>query len=100
MVYTHHEHITIPTLINDSTPTYRNVSGKEDVNDLIFISQPTVPNFRDFWVGDDNGSDHFIINGVFSYKPIYDKMSEKTVWLFHKADWIDINFAIRSTRPH
>ena len=24
-------------------------------------------------------------------------MNEKTVWLFHKADWIDINFAIRST---
>ena len=24
-------------------------------------------------------------------------MNEKTVRLFHKADWIDINFAIRST---
>ena len=46
---------------------------------------------------EDNGSDHFIINGVFSYKPIYNKMNEKTFWLFHKADWIDINFAIRST---
>ena len=55
------------TLINDGTPTYTNASGKEDVNDPIFISQPTVPNFRDFWVGDDNGSDHFIINGVSSY---------------------------------
>ena len=85
------------TLINDGTPTYRNASGKEDVNDLIFISQPTVPNYRDFWVGDDNGSDHFIINGVFSYKPIYNKMNEKTVRLFHEADRIDINFAIRST---
>ena len=84
------------TLINDGTPTYRNASGKEDVNDLIFTSQPTVPNFRDFSLGDDNGSDHFIINGVFSFQPIYDKMSEKTVRLFHKADWIDINFAIRS----
>ena len=50
------------TLINDK---YTNASGKEDVNDLIFISQPTVPNFRDFRVGDDHGSDHFIINGVF-----------------------------------
>ena len=48
------------TLINDST------SGKEDVNDLIFISQPTIPNFREFWMGDDNGLDYFIINGVFS----------------------------------
>ena len=85
------------TLINDGTPTYTNASGKEDVNDLIFISQPTVPNFRDFWVGDDNGSDHFIINGVFSYKPIYNNMNAKTVRLFHNADWIDTNFAIRST---
>ena len=30
------------TLINDGTPTYRNASGKEDVNHLIFISQPTL----------------------------------------------------------
>ena len=57
------------TLINVGT----NASGKVDVNHLIFISQPTVPNFRDVWVGDDNGSDHFIINGLFSYKPIYNK---------------------------
>ena len=64
-------------LINDCTPTYRNASGKEDVNDLIFISQPTVPNFRDFWVGDDNGSDHFIINGVFSYFPFMIKRMRK-----------------------
>ena len=71
--------------------------GKEDVNDLIFISQSIIPNFRDFWVGDDHGSDHFIINGVFSYTPIYNKMNEKTVRLFHKADWIDINFSIRTT---
>ena len=84
-------------LINDGTPTFTNASGKEDVNDLIFISQPTDPNFREFWVGDDNGSDHFIINGVSSYKPSYNKMNEKTVRLFRKADWIDINFAIRST---
>ena len=42
------------------------------------------------------GSDHFIINGVFSYTPIYNKMNEKTVRLFHKADWIDINFSIRT----
>ena len=85
------------TLINDGTPTYRNASGKAGVNDLIFISQPTIPDFSDFWVGDDKGSDHFIINGVFSYMPIYIKMNEKTVRLFHKADWIDIKFAIRST---
>ena len=48
-------------------------------------------------MGDDNGGDHFIVNGVFSYKPIYNKMNEKIVRLFHEADWIDINFAIRST---
>ena len=61
------------------------------------ISQPIVPNFRDLLVGDDHGSDHFIISDVFSYMPFYNKMNEKTVRLFHKGDWIDINFAIRST---
>ena len=61
------------TLINDGTPTFLTRLGKEDVNDLIFISQSIIPNFRDFWVGDDHGSDHFIINGVFSYTPIYNK---------------------------
>ena len=50
------------TPINDGTV---NASGKEDINDLISISQPIVPNFRDFWVGDDHGSDHFIINGFY-----------------------------------
>ena len=48
-------------------------------------------------MGDGHGSDHFIINGVFSYTPIYNKMNVKSVWLFHKADWIDINFSIRIT---
>ena len=84
-------------LINDGTPAFLTRLGKEDVNDLIFISQSIIPNFRDFWVGDDHGSDHFIINGVFSYTPIYNKMNEKTVRLFHKASWIDINFSIRTT---
>ena len=85
------------TLINDGTPTFLNRFEKEDVNDLSFISQSIVPNFRDFWVGYDHGSDHYIINGVFSYTPIYNKMNEKTVQLFHKADWIDINFSICTT---
>ena len=85
------------TLINDGTPTFLTRLGKEDINDLIFISQSIIPNFRDFWVGDDHGSYHFVINGVFSYTPIYNKMNEKTVRLFHKADWIDINFSIRTT---
>ena len=65
-------------LINDGTLTFANNFGKEDVNDLIFILQPIISNFRDFWVGDDHGSNHFItlslyhfINVVFTYKPIY-----------------------------
>ena len=63
------------TLTTDGTPTFLTRLGKEDVNDLIFISQSIIPNFRDFWVRDDHGSDHFIINGVFSYTPIYNKMN-------------------------
>ena len=51
------------TFINDGTPTFTNTYGKENVYDLSFVSQPIVPNFKDFWVG----------------------------------DWIDMNFAIRST---
>ena len=59
------------TLINDGTPTYiKATSGKEDILDLMFISKTIRPYFRDFWVGDNHGSDHFIINGVFSYPPI------------------------------
>ena len=80
------------TLINDGTPTLTNNIGKEDINDLIFISQPIILKYRDFWVGDDLGSDHFIINGVFSYTPM--EMNEKTVRLFHKADWIDIRLTM------
>ena len=77
---------------------FTNNFGKEDVNDLIFISQPINPKFMDLWVG----VNLWLIRSLY-YKwgifitPIYNKMNEKTVRLFHKADWIDINFAIRST---
>ena len=49
------------TVIQNNNLTLTNTSGKENDNDLIFISQPIIPNFRDFWVGDG----HFIINGFF-----------------------------------
>ena len=35
--------------------------------------------------------------GFSHISPFIIKMNEKTVGLFHEADWIDINFAIRST---
>ena len=35
--------------------------------------------------------------GYFRIHPFIIQMNEKTVWLFHKADWIDINFSIRTT---
>ena len=38
------------TLINYGTPTYRNASGKEDGNDLVLISQPTVRSLYHKWV--------------------------------------------------
>ena len=74
-----------------------NGGGKVDTELILFSDIRGISDFRDFWVGDDDGSDHFIINGVFSYTPIYNKMNEKTVRLFHKADWIGINFSIRIT---
>ena len=86
--------------LNDGTPTLTNNFDKEDVNDVIFISQPIIPEFRDIWVGDDLGSDHFIINGLFSYTSIYNKMNEKTVRLFHKPCWIDIRTTMTTTTPN
>ena len=84
------------TLINDGTPTYCNaITGKEGILDLIFMSHSICPHFRDFWVGDDHGSDHSIINGVFSYTPVCNEWEVKPVMLYHKADWLDINFTIR-----
>ena len=35
--------------------------------------------------------------GYFLIHPFIIKMNEKTVRLFHKEDWIDINFSIRAT---
>ena len=88
------------TLINDDTLTHTNKFSKEDANDLIFISQQILPKFRDFLVEDDLGSDHLIINGVFSNTPIYNKKKEKTVRLFHKTDWIGINNVQQWLKPH
>ena len=80
------------TLINDGTPSYAcDSTNDKDILDLMFISPPIIPHFRDFWVGEDLGSDHNTIIGVFSHTPLIDELPPQTVILYHKADRKDIN---------
>ena len=80
------------TLINAGTPTYRNdKTGKDDVNDLIFISPSLFPCYKEFWVGEDLGSDHSVITGVLYCTPVVNRRPDRTIRLYHKANWKDIN---------
>ena len=80
------------TLTNDNTSTHTcDSTNDKDLLDLMFISPPIIPHFRDFWVGEDLGSDHNTIIGVFSHTPLIDELPPQTVMLCHKADWKDIN---------
>ena len=83
---------------NDGTPTPTcDSTNDKDILDLVFISPPIIPHFRDFWVGEDLGSDHNTIIGVFSHTPLIDELPPQTVMLYHKADWKDINQTITTT---
>ena len=82
-------------LLNDHSPTYRHESnGKEDILDLMFVSRPVAPTFKDFWVGEQLGSDHYVINGSFTYDLVPNVTANREVMLFHKANWLDINDTI------
>ena len=86
------------TLTNDNTSTHTcDSTNDKDILDLMFISPPIIPHFRDFWVGEDLGSDHNTIIGVFSHTLLIDKLPPQTVMLYHKADWKDINQTITNT---
>ena len=53
-------------LTNDNTPTHTcDSTNDKDILDLVFIYPPIIPHFRDFWAGEDLGSDHNTIIGVF-----------------------------------
>ena len=83
------------TLTNDGTPTHTCDSRNDkDIPGLMFISPPIIPHCRDFWVGEDLGSDHNTVIGVFSHTPLIDELPPQTVMLYHKADWKDINQTI------
>ena len=89
------------TLTNDGTPTHTGDSTNDkDILDLMFISPPIISPFRDFWVGEDLGSDHNTIIGVFSHTPLIDELPPQTVMLYHKADWKDINQTITNLINH
>ena len=86
------------TLTNDNTQTHTCASTNyKNILDLMFISPPIIPHFRDFWVGEHLGSDHNTIIGVFSYTPLIDELPPQTVMLYHKADWKDINQTMTNT---
>ena len=64
------------------THSYDTINDK-DILDLLFISPLIsaliIPHFRDFCVGEDLGSDHSTIIGVY-------ELPTKIVMLYHKAD--------------
>ena len=83
------------TKINDNEPTYTNdITGKENVKDLIFASPKMMETFQDFWVDEDLGSDHRAIIATFSSQPLTHDKLKKKILLYHKADWTAINNTI------
>lgn len=53
---------------NDNTPTFTSdISGGDDVKDLIFSSPKLTTNFQEFWVDEDLGYDHKIIIANFHH---------------------------------
>ena len=85
-------------LTNDGTPTHTcDSTNDKDILDLMFISPPIIPHFRDFWVGEDLGSEHNTIIGVFSHTPLIDELPPQTGMLYHKADWKYIKQTITNT---
>ena len=80
------------TKLNDNQPTYTNDSSqKRDVKDLIFSSPKMTKTFREFWVDEDLGSDHNIVMATFSHTNLLYKPPPKEIYLYHKADWDNIN---------
>ena len=64
------------------------------MKDLIFASPTMMKSFKDFWVDEDLGSDHRTINATFSSQQLTYNKHPKTILLYHKADWTDINDTI------
>jgi len=85
------------TLANDDTPTFISHNGTHNKLDLMFISPPIVSLFRDFWVGEDLGSDHFTIHAHITMAPSTEILQDKTIRLYHKANWTDINDSLTNT---
>ena len=86
---------------NDNTPTRTNdTTNDKDILDLMFISPPINHHFRGFWVGEELRSGHNTISGVLPQTPIIDELPTKTVVLYHKADWKDINQITNTMTNH
>ena len=56
-------------ILNDGSKTRCDpVSGKEEALDIIISNRDAVSIFRNFWVGDDTGSDHYPIHTILQFK--------------------------------
>ena len=83
------------TKLNDNQPTFTSdLTGKEDVKDLIFSSKTMTSKFTEFSVEEDLGSDHNIITATFKNTNINTQTQKRTIYLYHKADWTYINNTI------
>ena len=81
--------------LNNNEPTCRSdISGKEDVKDLMFSSPDLFKIFNEFRVGEDLGSDHRITHATFNHQNILYDVPPKIINLYHKADWQLINETI------
>ena len=78
--------------LNDGTPTYTNdVTGKQDIKDLMYSSPQLYQRFETFAVKDDLGSDHNLIISQFKTEKLTHPEQPRTVKLYHKANWDNIN---------
>ena len=89
------------TKLNDNQPTYTNdLSGKQDVKDLIFCSPELFKSFKEFWVDEDLGSDHNIIIANFTHDRKEYHIPPKQIKLYHKANWDEINNKLTIEMQH
>ena len=76
-------------ILNDGSKTRCDpVSGKEEALDIVISNIGIVSMFRNFWVGDDVGSDHYPIHTLLQFrsKPIESRGQEQRVeWTDWKA---------------
>ena len=75
--------------LNDGTKTRCDpFSGKEEALDLIISNYGAMSLFRDFWVGEEIGSDHYPLHAVFQFGSKNVDFQVPQVRRVEKTDWI------------